>query len=152
MEGIKPRLRAKLDSGALTSSIHGTNKTIFKRDGERWLRFDFHWQKKSRDLWFGPYTIEAPLSRKVKIKDHEDEARKRPVVYLDLAIAGECHKVEFSIVDRSGFNYPVLLGRRFLAGEVLIDPRKTFTKATERRGHNSCKIVKDTSKEDRIEK
>lgn len=143
VEGIRPRLRAKLDSGALTSSIHGMNKVIFERDGERWLRFDFHWHKKSSDRWFGPYTLEAPLVRKVRIKDHEDDSKKRPVVFLNLAIGGECHSVEFSVVDRSGFNYPVLLGRRFLGGNAIIDSRKTFTKATEPRGQNSCKIAAD---------
>lgn len=145
IEGIEPRLRAKLDSGALTSSIHGTNWTIFERDGERWLRFDFHWFRKSRDEWFGPFTLEAPLVRKVLIKDHEDDSSKRPVVLLNMSLSGECNLVQFSVVDRTGFNYPVLLGRRFLAGKAIIDPRKTFTKATERPDVTACKPFKPAS-------
>ena len=143
VEGIKTRLRAKLDSGALTSSIHGTNRRTFKRDGERWLRFDFHWYQEKDDAWIGPFTVEAPMMRRIRIKDHEDESRRRPVVILHFSLNDECHEAQFSVVDRTGFNYPVLLGRRFLSGEVLIDPRKTFTKATERKGKSACTKLDD---------
>lgn len=148
--GMKPRLVAKLDSGALTSSIHGTKRQSFMRDGERWLRFEFHWYRGKSDEWYGPYTIEAPMERRVLIKDHQDESRRRPVVKLSFSLNNECHEAEFSVVDRSGFNYPILLGRRFLAGELVIDPKHTFTDVSDSKSKSACSKVDDDDIEQKV--
>ncbi len=149
VDGINSRIIAKLDTGALTSSIHGTNARKFKRNGEKWVRFDFRWEKGNEKI-VGPYTVEAPLVRQVLIKDHEDDSRERYVVNLNFALKGECYTAQFSIADRSKFNYPILLGRRFQSGEVTIDTSKTFTDATVPRGKSACKKVEDEDIEQRV--
>ncbi len=116
-------LKAKLDTGAMTSSIHATNIEIFKKEKQRWVRFDLHFQT---DDGKQVITLERPKERGVKIKDHDDESEKRAVVKLQLCFDGRSHETEFTLTDRSNFIYPILLGRRFLDGVAIVDADQTF--------------------------
>ncbi len=118
-EGIQ--MKAKLDSGALTSSMNAMNLRRFERDGERWVSFEIidpATEKRVR--------LERPISRNVRIVRHEDEPDRRPVVELEVRMGDVFQKAEFSLVDRSNFVYQVLIGRRFLRGYGLIDSERTF--------------------------
>jgi hypothetical protein len=118
-EGI--RMKAKLDSGADTSSINAMNLRRFRRDGQRWARFEI----------FNPATgervrMERPLSRTVRIVKHGEDRDRRPVVELEVRLGALHHKTEFTLIDRSSFSYQVLIGRSYLRGYALIDPDRTF--------------------------
>lgn len=116
--------KAKLDSGAKTSSIHAENIQNFRRQGERWVRFDLpvgEWTKKAKRRRY-----EKKRLRKVRIKNHDGNHDRRAIVSLAICFDGRFHDVEFSLADRSEFIYPVLLGREFLAGVAVIDPMQTF--------------------------
>ncbi|MEM8844861.1 MAG: RimK/LysX family protein, partial [Pseudomonadota bacterium] len=39
IENLEYDIKAKLDSGAKTSSIHAADVTGFEKDGERWVKF-----------------------------------------------------------------------------------------------------------------
>ncbi len=130
---IPIQMRAKLDSGAKTSSIHGVVTDVFEKDNEQWLAFTFDWLKQRHDKSASfekskhVYRIEAPVVRQAKIKNHHDPSDIRWVVKLPIFIAGRCTSGEFSIANREKFNYPILLGREYLKASTLIDPSKTFT-------------------------
>jgi hypothetical protein len=114
-------MRAKLDSGALTSSIHATDIERFEKDGQEYVRFTLHAEQGDEGQ-----VIEKPLSRNVRIKRHGVESQRRPVVKLAFCIGGESRKAEFSLVDREHFIYPVLLGRRVLSEVALVDSAETY--------------------------
>lgn len=121
--------KAKLDSGAMTSSLHAEKIEYFERDGRQWVRFEF--DKKARPPLHGmpavprqTRTIEAPLKRMVKIKQHTVKYVQRPAVDLALRIGDQVYHVEFTLTDRDAFIYPVLLGRRFLQTALIIDPAR----------------------------
>ena len=121
--------KAKLDSGAMTSSLHAEKIEYFKKDGRKWVRFEF--DKKARPPKHGmpgvppqKQVIEAPLKRMVKIKQHAVDFVKRPAVELELTIAGKTYLTEFTLTDRDSFIYPVLLGRRFLQTALIVDPAR----------------------------
>lgn len=118
------RVSAKLDTGARTSSIHAERIVLFDKDGDRWARFELVLEDEHDEVHRIP--TEAPIDRRVRIKQHDEAPDARPVVELDFCMAGRRRRAQFSLVDRSAFNYPVLLGRRFMAGELLVDPDQTF--------------------------
>jgi len=124
IEGQPHLFKAKLDSGAKTSSIHAEDIELFKRDGDRWVRFTL-----MLDVGDGkpePLVMEKSRERRVKIKEHDGDHSSRPVVEIDICFDGRSYPVEFTLADRSEFIYPVLLGRRFLAGVAVIDPDATY--------------------------
>lgn len=117
-------VKAKLDSGAKTSSVNARNVEGFERDGRPWVRFEL--VLPDADDRTRVVAMERPVTRYVRIKEHDGNHDRRAVVELEFCFVGRWHKAQFSLVDRSEFNYPVLLGRRFLAGIAVIDPGETF--------------------------
>lgn len=117
-------LKAKLDTGALTSSLHATDIALFERDDETWVRFTLDVEDAAGQQH--RLHIERPKVRGVRIKEHEGEYDRRPVVMMQFCLAGQQHEAQFTLADRSRFIYPVLLGRRFMEGVAIVDPGATF--------------------------
>ncbi len=110
------KFSAKLDTGALTSSINAKNITEFERDGNLWVRFEIiNNDHESR-------VIELPQLRTVKIKRHYKKSQERHVVKLGLCLDNKYKETEVSLVDRDGFIYKLLIGRRFIKGDFVVDP------------------------------
>ena len=112
---------AKLDTGAKTSSVHASNVEHFKQQGAEWVRFRF-----SADKGEAPLMIERPLVRTAVIKERQAHSSMRDVVLLTICKNGRQHETEFTLNDRSNFNYPILLGRSFLTDVALVDSSATF--------------------------
>lgn len=134
------RVRAKLDSGALTSSIHAEDIETYSVDGEQWVRFLFPFG--GREGYGNGFIIDKPLLREVNIKEHDSENSVRYVIELDICISGNTFPVEFSLANRSKFNYPIILGRKALSGRYLVDPGRSFLgkRTCPRRNRNTGKV------------
>lgn len=120
-------LKARVDSGANTSSLSARNITDFERDGEKWVRFKLALAEdeddvveRVRDRW-----IEAPLLRKVRIIQAAG-TDTRPVVRLLMTLGPIRQEVEFTLNDRTDLSYPVLLGRRFMMDIADIDVSRKY--------------------------
>lgn len=69
----------------------------------------------------------APIVRWVSIRRRGGGSIVRPVVLMDLCIAGRRVSGEVNLADRSGFNYPLLIGRNMLSeAAISIDSRQIF--------------------------
>jgi len=123
INGLTENIRAKLDTGALNSSIHAEEKELFERDGKKWVRFvvtDPTVEKSTRNR------IEAPLERSARIKEPGGESRPREVVKLSVQIGGRKLHGEFSLNNRSNMLSPVLIGRNMIKDLGWVDPARTF--------------------------
>jgi len=117
------QLKAKLDTGATTSSINALNTEAFDKDGDEWMRFDVIDPEDEDNL----LRFEAPVVRKVRIKRHSGRPDVRPVVLLDVCVGNARQMTQFSLADRSDFNYQVLIGRNFLKGNIVVDSGTRYT-------------------------
>ena len=114
-------IKAKLDSGAKTSSLNALDILEFERDGKKWVKFNMIDPVSKEKLPF-----EKKIKRYAKVKQHNTESQKRPVIMMEARL-GEVHiKREFSLTSRAQFLYQVLLGRNFLNGIAIVDPSKTY--------------------------
>lgn len=117
------RLKAKLDTGARTSSLSALDLEVEEvEDGPDRVRFRLEDQNGAP----GP-RVKRPVKRWVRIKRHDARPDRRPVVEMEICLGALRKTVEVSLADRSKFNYPVLLGRNFLAGTAAVDAGATFT-------------------------
>lgn len=114
-------VKAKLDTGAATSSLDAASIERFQRDGKRWVRFVVVDPETDES-----FELERRVVRNVRIVQHRGEHQRRPVVMLDVCFGPVRKEVEFSLINRSNFIYPVLLGRSALEGTALVDPSDTF--------------------------
>ena len=117
-------VKAKLDTGARTSSIHARDIKSFKKDGERWVKFTLILED-SKDNLHEIY-IEKPRSRRTNIKNHDGEHDKRYVVDLEVCFNGRKYTTEFTLADRREYIYDILLGRQFLKKVAIVDPKSIF--------------------------
>ncbi len=133
-------LDMKLDSGALTSSIHAEIRGYYTEDGERLSDEAAYAAVTSGG---GPsaiveFVVENEGERRLrarrhvvrwaKIKGKTDTTITRPVVELEFCIAGVYVKEEVNLSERDHLNYPVLIGRNMLkAADILVDSRESYT-------------------------
>ena len=114
-------LRAKLDTGARTSSLDARIIKRFRQWGRRWVRFVV------TDPETGEETVMVrERKRTIGIVQHEGDNEVRPTVNVEICIAGMQREIEVSLVDRSNFIYPLLLGRRALKEFAIVDSGETF--------------------------
>jgi hypothetical protein len=119
------KIKAKLDTGARSSSLNAVNVAEFKRGGDTFVRFALtNWKGRIE-------TIEAKVIRMAKIKKHYSDPELRPVIRIGICLKKISKEVEVNLVNRSNFNYQLLIGRSFLKGAFVIDPAKTFTVKTD---------------------
>lgn len=116
-EKPRVRLKAKLDTGATTSSLNAMNLRRFRRGGQSWVRFDVL----DPDRRGERITFEAPVVRMARIRRHDGQFQERPVVYLKMCLGHVMLRRQFTLIDRSDFNYQVLVGRNFLRGHIVVD-------------------------------
>ena len=114
-----PAVKARVDSGAKTSSLHAINIKKFKRDGEHWVKFDVHPLQKNRKTKV--QCEERILDHRV-IKSSSGDKEKRPVIQTLLTLGEHTWQVEVTLTDRDSMGYRMLLGREAMIGRVLIDP------------------------------
>ncbi len=114
-------LQGKLDTGADTSSLHAANVERFERDGKTWVRFVVENRQGEKA------TIEKEVLRTALVKRQKGATQKRDVIRLGTCLGKTYLEIDVSLVDRRKFSYQMLIGRNFLAGNVLVDPAMTFT-------------------------
>lgn len=114
-------LRARMDSGADSSSLRVRSMRRFERDGTPWLRVQV------TDRRGHVHTLEAPVVRHIRIKRHTGEPSRRPVIELGVCVGTVYKDVQASVTDRGRLNYPLLIGRDFLAGDFMIDSARRYT-------------------------
>lgn len=116
--------RARIDSGANTSSLDARDIEMFERDGDDYVRFTIAGE------YFNDgeaVELERPVSRFVQIiQSSSSENERRAVVELQYRI-GSIEKVaEFTLADRERLTYPVLIGRNILRDLFIVDVGETF--------------------------
>lgn len=115
-------VKAKLDTGAKTSSLDARNIEYFERKGKKWVRFDLATRESDRPF----HRIERPVKRYVRIKRHKTENQRRAVVVMKFCVGGMPLRGEFNLINRERFIYPVLLGRQALKKVALVDAGAAF--------------------------
>ena len=114
-------VKAKIDTGADSSSLHCDCLTPYKRDGDLWVKFSI------TDIKGKSIPYEKKILRKVKVRRHFGNVQERFVVRMGFCIGDQYAETDVSLVDRSGFNYDLLIGRNFLKDRFIVDPAKKFT-------------------------
>ena len=106
--GLKEAFKARVDTGATTSSINAADTVDFERDGKDWVKFKIEHDGTTTK------EISLPVERWVKIKQSSAEGtQRRPVVVASIEIGDLKDKTEFTLADRTHLSFPILLGRSF---------------------------------------
>ncbi|MGD8170541.1 ATP-dependent zinc protease [Vibrio sp. TRT 21S02] len=119
--GLEENFRARVDTGATTSSISAVDVVPFERDGQDWVKFKIeHDGIKSKE-------IALPVERWVKIRQSSaDKTQRRAVVIAWIQIGDLKEKTEFTLADRTHLTFPLLLGRSFFKDVAVVDVSQQY--------------------------
>ena len=116
-------IKAKIDTGAASSSLHAFQLQRFERGGEPWVRFEIHPLQRSRDaaVW-----AEAPLAGEKLVRNPGGRQELRPFVDTEVAWNGHVWKIRLNLTSRDEMGFRMLLGREAVRRRFLVDPGRSF--------------------------
>lgn len=112
--GIR-RLKAKTDTGARSSALHVENLQVIS---ERKLRFDVVIRGGAKPRM---QTVEAPIVRRSRVRSSNGHYTLRYFVQPLVRIGPVEKRIELSLVSREKMLFRMLLGRKALEGDFLVD-------------------------------
>ena len=113
------KLKAKIDTGARSSSIHATNIQIYQKGKIERVKFQI-FQSKSL------LNMNTKLVSYTKIKSSFGETEIRPVIHLKIKIGYEVWLTEITLAQRSVLTYPMLIGRNTLNKKHIIHSHRSY--------------------------
>lgn len=118
-----PAIKARVDSGAKTSSLHAVNINPFKRHGSNWVSFEVHPLQDNRRT---VARCEAEVVDRRTVRSSSGESEKRLVVKVPFRLGEVDLEIELTLTNRDSMGYRMLLGREAMAGRMLVDPEASF--------------------------
>ena len=118
-----PAIKARVDSGAKTSSMHAFNIQKFRREGESWVSFEVHPLQNNRRVVI---RCERPVIDKRVVKNSSGISETRYVIGATIKAGPETWDIELTLANRDSMGYRMLLGREAMSGRMLVDPSISF--------------------------
>ncbi|NCQ34982.1 ATP-dependent zinc protease [bacterium] len=120
--GIKS-IKAKVDTGARTSSLQAFDIREFQRDGETWVRFSVHpMQRNSKRV----VPVEAKVLETRAVRSSNGKVSQRPVVVTNVELLGVTWPVELTLAGRDKMGFRMLLGRETVRRRFLVDCGRSY--------------------------
>lgn len=117
------RIKAKIDTGARTSSLHAFNFQPFEENNKKRIRFDIHPVQHDFDTVI---SCVADLTDRRLVTDSGGHTDLRYVIQTPLMIAGQTHSIEITLAEREDMLFRMLLGRSALRKRFLVNPGRSF--------------------------
>ncbi len=118
-----PAIKARVDSGAKTSSIHASNIQSFTRNGQTWVSFEVY------PIQYDRKTVvrcETPVIDRRYVKSSSGSREKRFVINAPVNIGSDIWEIQLTLTNRDSMGYRMLLGREAMSGRMLVDPDASF--------------------------
>ena len=122
-EAYEVVVKAKVDTGAKTSSVHVGGIKETEVDGKKVLEFNLLAKRNLK--------IQKTNFTKRLIKSSNGQMQERYVVELPIMFGGKKYKTEFSLSKRKDMNFEVLLGRQFLLKGFIVDVSQKYSVTEE---------------------
>lgn len=131
-------LKAKIDTGAKTSSLHAFEIKLVKRGGKTFVKFKVHPIQKNLEL---VVTCAAPLVDRRVVTDSGGHKELRYVINTIIHIGSVKKVIELTLTNRGTMKYRMLLGREALK-QFYIDPSQSYLLKKNQKQRNFLKDLK----------
>ncbi len=116
-------IKAKIDTGARSSSLHAFSIRQFERDDRTWVRFKVHpIQRDSKTT----LDVEAEVLEFRKVRSSSGHSNVRPVILTAVQWLGQSWQVELTLASRDEMGFRMLLGREAVRGRFMVDAGKSW--------------------------
>ena len=110
------QVHAKMDTGAVTSSIHATRIKPISRDGKPYVEFWFRLNSGEK-----PKRYEAPVVDRRVVRSSNGEKQDRFVISAQFCFGKSCWNGQLTLANRRSMAFPLLIGRRTLRRGFLVN-------------------------------
>ena len=117
-----PAIKARVDSGAKTSSIQATNTKIFNKGAQEWVKFEVSPLQENRSI---NIECQARLVDRRMVKSSSGISEERLVIKTPVAIGEMVFDVELTLANRDTMEFRMLLGREALNDRFIVNPAVT---------------------------
>ncbi len=117
-----PAIKARVDSGAKTSSIQATNTKIFNKGSQEWVKFEVSPLQENRSI---AIECQARLVDRRMVKSSSGISEERLVIKTPVAIGDMVFDVELTLANRDTMEFRMLLGREALNERFIVNPAVT---------------------------
>lgn len=118
-----PAVKAKIDTGARTSSLHVDTLEVSERGGRTWLRFTIS----ATGRRHAPrIECTAPAVARRAVTDSGGHTTQRWFIRTPIELAGLRFEAEINLTDRRNMLFPMLLGRLALGQRFIVDPAASY--------------------------
>jgi ribosomal protein S6--L-glutamate ligase len=118
-----PSIKARIDSGAKTSSIQSTNIKKFKKGKESWVSFDVNPIQDNLSI---VVHCESKIVDVRIVKSSSGITDKRFVIIEKVQIGNNSFEIELTLANRDGMDFRMLLGREAMKDRFIVDPSKHY--------------------------
>lgn len=116
-------IKAKVDTGARTSTLHAFAVEPFERDGRAHVAFSIHPNQRDNNT---VVNCEAPVADRRSVRDSGGHAEMRYVVETEICIGHHRLTAEVTLTDRDSMQFRCLLGRTALRKNFLVDSGRSY--------------------------
>ncbi|MGA0242635.1 MAG: 30S ribosomal protein S6--L-glutamate ligase [Candidatus Marinamargulisbacteria bacterium] len=118
-----PAIKARIDSGAKTSTIHAYNIHTYRKDKAIWVNFEVHPLQDDRRTIV---RCDAEVIDRRDVKSSSGVSEKRYIIKTLLEFGGSKWEIELTLTNRDSMGYRMLLGREAMKGRLMVDPSEHF--------------------------
>jgi hypothetical protein len=129
-------IKAKVDTGARTSSLHAYDVEEFVRHGVRMVRFKVHPEQRNSKIEVAAC---APLDEHRHVRPSSGTSESRPVVLTTIELLGRRLEVELTLTRRDEMGFRMLLGHQATRGHFIVDPGRSFLNGRRIKGTRGLK-------------
>lgn len=122
-----PAIKAKIDTGARTSALHAHAIEPFGPSGNPQVRFLIQPDPERPEL---EVTCSAKVVDRRDVTSSNGEAELRYVIASDVMMGDRHWPIEISLTNRETMSYRMLLGRRAIGEDTIVDPNRSFLQGT----------------------
>ena len=116
-------IKAKVDTGARTSALHGFAIEEVTEKGVQRVRFMMHPIQKDNDTEVE--CVADVVDRRV-VRDSGGHEELRWVIRSDVRIGPHCWPAEFTLTSRDDMLFRMLLGRTAMARRAVVNPARSY--------------------------